>query len=99
MSLTKIEQETIILFNEAEAEAEVYTHNAKLKKRLENAAKKHPELYKLKEKNAHGGVSYVFPKKYLAITFRVPMSDEGRANCKSGYERGLQRLKAEKNDE
>ena len=99
MKLSKIEQETIILFNEAEAEAEVYTHNAKLKKRLENAAKKHPELYKLKEKNAHGGVSYVFPKKYLAITFRVPMSDEGRANCKSGYERGLQRLKAEKNDE
>ena len=31
MSLTKIEQETIILFNEGEADAEVYTHNVKLK--------------------------------------------------------------------
>ena len=27
MKLSKIEQETIILFNEGEADAEVYTHN------------------------------------------------------------------------
>ena len=33
MKLTRIEQETIILFNEGENEAEVYTHNAKLKKK------------------------------------------------------------------
>ena len=30
MSLLKVEQETIILFNEAEATASVYTHNAAL---------------------------------------------------------------------
>ena len=30
MKLSKIEQETIILFNEGEADAEVYTHNVKL---------------------------------------------------------------------
>ena len=71
MSLTKIEQETIILFNEGEADAEVYTHNAKLKKKLETAAKKNPTLYRLKDKNAHGGVSYTFPKKYLTVISTV----------------------------
>ena len=44
MNLTRIEQETIILFNEGENEAEVYTHNAKLKKKLKMAMEKHPDL-------------------------------------------------------
>ena len=34
MKLTKIEQETIINFNEAERTASVYTHNEALKGRL-----------------------------------------------------------------
>lgn len=32
--LTKIEKETIILFNEGESTASIYTYNAGLKKRL-----------------------------------------------------------------
>ena len=32
--LTKIEKETIVLFNEGEDKANIYTHNAGLKKRL-----------------------------------------------------------------
>lgn len=34
MSITKAEKETVILFDEADACAEVYTHNTKLKNRL-----------------------------------------------------------------
>lgn len=34
MTLTKVEQETIVLFNEAEATASVYTHNAALQRIL-----------------------------------------------------------------
>ena len=41
-----IEKETIILFNEAESEAEIYTYNQKLINRL----KKHPAIAKLKRK-------------------------------------------------
>ena len=37
--LTKIEKETIVLFNEGEDKANIYTHNAGLKKRL--AAQRH----------------------------------------------------------
>ena len=87
MKLSKIEQETIILFNEAEAEAEVYTHNKSLKRRLENAAKKNPTLYHLKDKNAHGGVTYTFPKKYLKIVFRDETSEKQQQHCKAQLER------------
>ena len=47
MSLTKIEQETIILFNEGEADAEVYTHNVKLKNKLTKMAKKRVTGYQI----------------------------------------------------
>lgn len=79
MKLSKIEQETIVLFNESDADAEVYTHNAKLKKKLEMAAKKNPTLYRLKMKNAYGGVTYIFPKKYLTMIFRDEITEENQA--------------------
>jgi len=81
MKLSKVEQETIVLFNEGDADAEVYTHNAKLKKKLETAAKKNPTLYRLKMKNAYGGVTYIFPKKYLTMIFRDEMSDKQHQNA------------------
>jgi len=95
MSLTKIEQETIILFNEGEADAEVYTHNVKLKNKLTRIAKKPPELYRLKDKNAHGGVTYIFPKKLLTVIFREPVSEESkeiyREHCKQVQPRKYRR--------
>ena len=97
MKLSKIEQETIILFNEAEAEAEVYTHNKSLKRRLENAAKKNPTLYHLKDKNAHGGVSYTFPKKYLKIVFRDEASEEEQRRYNERMEKARSGIKANKN--
>lgn len=81
MKLSKVEQETIVLFNEGDADAEVYTHNAKLKKKLETAAKKNPTLYRLMMKNAYGGVTYIFPKKYLTMIFRDEMSDKQHQNA------------------
>jgi len=81
MKLSKIEQETIILFNEGEADAEVYTHNVKLKNKLTKMAKKRPDLYRLKDKNAHGGVTYIFPKKLLTVMFRDEMSDKQHQNA------------------
>ena len=40
--LTKYEKETIILFNEGEDTANIYTYNASLRKRLALFSKKHP---------------------------------------------------------
>ena len=47
--LTKYEKETIILFNEGEDEASIYTYNAGLRKRLANFSKKHPDLCRLEK--------------------------------------------------
>lgn len=81
MSITKAEKETVILFDEADDRAEVYTHNTKLKNRLARAANKHPQTYVLKYQNSDGGVSYAFPKKYLTVMFREPISDTDRERC------------------
>ena len=95
MSLTKIEQETIILFNEGEADAEVYTHNKSLKRKLENAAKKNPNIYHLKATNAYGGVTYTFPKKLLTVMFRDEMSDKQHQNAIAQ----LQKMKSTPNED
>lgn len=46
MKLSLYEQETIILYNQAEATAEVYTHDMTLLKKLRRLAEKYPEQIK-----------------------------------------------------
>jgi len=58
-----IERETIILFNEAESEAEIYTYNQKLISKL----KKHPEIAKLKRSDDTGAYTFILPKNELSI--------------------------------
>ena len=43
MKLTAIEQETIILYNQAEATAEVETYDARLLEKLNRLAEKYPD--------------------------------------------------------
>lgn len=76
--LTKYEKETIILFNEGEDKANIYTHNAGLKKRLAAFPKKYPDLCRLEKSNVQGGVSYVLAKSRLSIRFLPPYSEERR---------------------
>ena len=42
MKLSLYEQETILLYNQAEDTAEVYTHDRKLMEKLTCLSKKHP---------------------------------------------------------
>lgn len=73
MKLTKIEQESIILFNEAESTAEIYTHNVKLKNKLRRFADKHPGIFLSEEENG-GAVTVTIPKNLLTIGVRAPIS-------------------------
>ena len=52
--LTKYEKETIILFNEGEDTASIYTYNASLRKRLALFSKKHPDLCRLEKSHEQG---------------------------------------------
>ena len=68
MPLLKVEQETIILFNEAETPASVYTHNATLQRVLLELCQTHPAQVRQTEDNRHGGLTYELPKKWVKIT-------------------------------
>lgn len=76
--LTKYEKETIILFNEGEDTASIYTFNAGLKKRLALFAKMYPDLCRQEKTYEQGGVSYVLDKSRLSIRLQPPMSEERR---------------------
>ena len=91
MALTKIEKETIILFNEGEQEASIYTYNASLRKRLALFSKQHPELCRMERSFDQGGVSYVLDKSRLSIRLIAPYSEERRQKAREqGKTRGFQ---------
>lgn len=76
MSLTKPERETIILFNEEEATATVYTHNAKLTAKLRRMAEKFPDKVYPEGWEHPGAVSYIVPKGCISV--REPYSEARR---------------------
>lgn len=69
--LSLVEQETIINYNQAEAVAEIYTHDPRLIKKLEQLASKHPE--QITRKDAH---NFLVPKRCVSV--REPYSAERR---------------------
>lgn len=72
MSLSKYEQETIILYNQAEPTASVYTHDPKLLKKLAHLTKEYPQQIK-----PGGPNTYTVPKGCVLI--REPYSEKRRA--------------------
>ncbi len=76
MKLSKYEEETVVLYNEAEATASVYTHDPKLKEKLKRLSEKYPEQIIFEKSNPSGGVTYTVPKKCVLI--KEPYSEELR---------------------
>ena len=67
--LKKYEKETIILCNEAENTANIYTYNTALKYRLAKFSLENPNCAKLTTQYPCGAVSYEVDKKRLSIRF------------------------------
>ena len=78
--LTKYEKETIILFNEAEPTANIYTYNKALQNRL---AKQNPKCARLVTAYPCGAVTYEVDKKRLSVRFTSPYSEERRAKARN----------------
>lgn len=76
--LKKYERETIILFNEADNTANIYTYNTALKNRLTKFSKDNPNCAKLITIYPCGAVSYEVDKKRLSIRLTAPYSEERR---------------------
>ena len=71
MKLSLVERETILLYNQAEPMAEVYTHDPRLMEKLELLAKKHSD--QITRKDAH---NFTVPKRCVSV--REPYSAERR---------------------
>lgn len=76
MSITNLEKETIVSFNEAESTAEIYTHNIKIINKIMKMQASHPEEYQVKVNPQDGGVTCVLPKRRLSLHFKKPRSEE-----------------------
>lgn len=67
-NLTGLEKETVILFNEAEKTADVFTYNSRLKRKLNQLCKDCPEEFQRIKSNGAGGVTFRVPKKRVNFT-------------------------------
>ena len=76
MKLSKIEQETILLNNEEEATASVYTHDPKLLAKLKRLSAKYPDKVYMEHPESNGAGSYIVPKS--CVRAREPYSDARR---------------------
>ena len=78
MKLSLVEQETILLYNQAEKTAEVYTHDPQLMGKLERLAKKHPD--QITQKDTHNllfpsGV-YRFGSRTVQNAAKLPVNGQ-----------------------
>ena len=71
MKLSLAEREAILLYNQAEPMAEIYTHDPRLMEKLDLLAKKHPD--QITRKDAH---NFTVPKRCVSV--REPYSAERR---------------------
>lgn len=78
MYVSRLEQETIIGFNEAEATASVYTHNGALKRKLEKLAKERPADVQLSRRYPEGAVEYTIPKRWVRVNATRILSEAQR---------------------
>ena len=76
MKLTKRDKETVVLYNEAQSTASVYTHDPKLKEKLKQLSEKYPKQMIMEKTEQNGGMTYTIPKKCVLI--REPYSEERR---------------------
>ena len=93
MSVSNIERETVILFNEAEDTVSVYTFNPTLKRKLGDFSEKYPALCKKTAEDSLGSVTYTVAKDRLSISLRAPLSEEKKEALRERGKKLFERLK------
>lgn len=89
--LTKLEQETIILWNNAEELATVYTCDPRIKRLLSKSSipnKKNEDEY---------SVTYNLPKKHCSFIFRAFESEKLREKLRNNLNKANQAREAKRN--
>jgi len=78
MNVTKYEQETIILFNEQEAAATIYTYNTGLRRTLTSLCESYPAQVRQTEDNGIGALTFELPKKWVKVSPPRALSEAQR---------------------
>lgn len=68
MKLSNLEKETIILWNEAEKTASIYTYNPEFIRHMAGLCQTHPSQVYQSGDNGWGGLSFSLPKRWLKVT-------------------------------
>lgn len=76
MSLSRVEQETIIRFDEAEATASVYTYNGALKRKLSGLCATRPTEARQIKDDGRGGLTFEVPKRWIKINASRILTEE-----------------------
>ena len=82
MSISRIEQETVILFNEADASASVYTYNGALKRKLTGLCHTRPTEARLTKDDERGGLTFEVPKRWIKVNAGPVYTEEQRQAMK-----------------
>jgi len=99
VSVSNIERETVILFNEAEDTVSVYTFNPTLKRKLGDFSEKYPALCKKTAEDSLGSVTYSVAKDRLSISLRAPLSEEKKEALRERGKKLFERLKEKQSSE
>lgn len=87
MSISRLEQETIINFNEAEPMATIYTHNGALKRKLAKLAEERPADVRHFRSFPEGAEEYTVPKKWVRVSASRILTDEQKADIAARFKR------------
>ena len=87
MKLTRYEKETIINFNEAEATANIYTHNGGLIRKLDALADQRPEEAKRGRSFPDGGREFTVPKRWVKVNASRTLTEEQKADIAARFKK------------
>ena len=87
MKLTRYEKETIINFNEAEATANIYTHNGALIRQLDALADQRPGEAKRGRSFPDGGREFTVPKRWVKVNASRILTEEQKADIAARFKK------------
>ena len=79
--LTKKQKVTELFYNAKDPTAEIYTHDAKLKKRLKVFAEEYPELCRQTDDDGQGGLWFEIDRRRISIRLTAPYSEKRKENA------------------
>lgn len=87
MSISRLEQETIINFNESEPLATIYTHNGALKRKLAKLAEERPAEVRRSRSFPEGAEEYTIPKRWVKVNASRILTTEQKADIAARFKR------------